>query len=382
VTLPKPISILNTNYSIPSTKNQINPNMTQPPNEENNNPDFNELEKHLDDMSREVPKQIGPLVIKTASQTLADSKLKPTPRRLFGSMWFENEVTFLYADTNIGKSIMAVQIGEAIASGTTTCHIENETEATRVLYFDFELTDKQFERRYTDAFGNEHNFSPNFYRVGFDTNQIPPDDCPSYEHWLNECVEQAVIATGAKILIIDNLTYLRNDTERARDAGPFMKHLKRMKNRYDLSLLILAHTPKRDRTRPINENDLQGSSMLGHFADATFAMGSSAQGNNYRYIKQFKCRNDEKQYGEENVIVLSLEKQNTMLRFEPAGYSPEHVHLVKNTDKENKEEMRREMVERVKDLKAQGKTQREIADELDLGLGTINRLITQAKCSV
>ena len=52
-----------------------------------------------------------------------------------------------------------------------------------------------------------------------------------------------------KIVIIDNITYLRHENERAKDALPLMKHLKRLKSKYNLSLLVLAHTPKRDSTK-------------------------------------------------------------------------------------------------------------------------------------
>jgi len=47
--------------------------------------------------------------------------------------------------------------------------------------------------------------------------------------------------TGAKILIIDNLTYLKNETEKAKDALPLMKHLKALKSKYRLSILAIMY---------------------------------------------------------------------------------------------------------------------------------------------
>lgn len=69
--------------------------------------------------------------------------LMPVPRQLFGSLIFEGEMTIMVADTNVGKSIFAVQISNEIAKEQV------------VLYLDLELSDKQFERRYSDNFENQ-----------------------------------------------------------------------------------------------------------------------------------------------------------------------------------------------------------------------------------
>ena len=45
-----------------------------------------------------------------------------------------------------------------------------------------------------------------------------------------------------------------------------LKYLKKLKSKHGLSILALAHTPKRDATKPLGRNDLQGSKMLINFA--------------------------------------------------------------------------------------------------------------------
>lgn len=74
----------------------------------------------------------------TANQTLEAAKKLPNPRKLWKEFWYENEVCCLFADTNVGKSVLAVQIANEIAKTDT------------VLYYDFELGEKQFQMRYTD----------------------------------------------------------------------------------------------------------------------------------------------------------------------------------------------------------------------------------------
>lgn len=58
-----------------------------------------------------------------------------------------------------------------------------------------------------------------------------------------------------------------------------MKQLKTLKNKYDLSLLILAHTPKRDLSKQLTRNDLQGSKMLINFCDSCFAIAKVLRTN-------------------------------------------------------------------------------------------------------
>lgn len=79
--------------------------------------------------------------------------------------------------------------------------------------------------------------------------------------------------------------------KKKKDALPLMKELKFLKNKYHLSLLILSHTPKRDLSKPITRNDLQGSKMLINLCDSSFSIGERSTDKGIRYIKMIKARN-------------------------------------------------------------------------------------------
>ena len=64
-----------------------------------------------------------------------------------------------------------------------------------------------------------------------------------------------------------------------------MKHLKAFKENAKISMLVIGHTPKRDKTLPITDNDLAGSKMLSNLADSSFTIGDSARDAKLRYIK-------------------------------------------------------------------------------------------------
>src|SRR3978361_1214440 len=87
--------------------------------------------------------------IRTANTWLQEASKRPVPKMLFGKFWYETELCILFADSNLGKSILAVQIANAISNGESIGPFTCDAETQPVLYCDFELTDKQFEARYS-----------------------------------------------------------------------------------------------------------------------------------------------------------------------------------------------------------------------------------------
>lgn len=318
------------------------------------NPQFDDLQKpetfinHVEELQKELEdkkQDKGLFKVKTANEWIQQAKTTPIPEMLFGEFWHENEICILFADSNLGKSILAVQIADSISRGEQIHGFKLEAQRQPVLYFDFELSAKQFEVRYSvksegqKVFEQHYTFDDNFKRIEINPDAEIPTET-SFENYLNQSLEQSIIETGAKILIIDNITYLKNETERAKDALPLMKHLKSLKSKYGLSILALAHTPKRDLSRPITQNDLQGSKMLYNFVDSCFAIGQSNTDRSVRYVKQIKARNTAMIYDTENVIVCQIDKSYNFLSFEFLDFGAEREHLkqISDTDIEQLEQ--------------------------------------------
>lgn len=315
-------------------------------------------------------------LVKSANEWMNDSKTRPIPKMLCGELWFEGELCILFADTNLGKSILAVQVAEAIASGLGVFPFENTSEKQKIVYFDFELSEKQFETRYAEKdshsefFTNHYQFSENFLRGEINPDSELPSYFRTFEEYLNFSIEHLLAESDAKVLIVDNLTYLRSETEKAKDALPLMKELKKLKKKFGLSILALAHTPKRDLSKPITRNDLQGSKMLINFCDSSFAIGESTKDKNLRYIKQIKARNTAINYDAENVCVFQIEKPSNFLRFDFIEYGKESGHLKQVSEKDKES-----LITNAKELSMSGKSQREIANQLGISLGAVNKYL-------
>jgi RecA-family ATPase len=347
-------------------------------------------------MARELPKQsrLGKLIssvnnlscsefqnntyslfkIRTAQQCIDDAKKMPIPNMLFSEFWHEGELSILFADTNVGKSILAVQIADAISKGLSTSIFKMTAPKQIVLYIDFELSDKQFQNRYSIEYQNEYKFDGRLFRIS-----INPDflDYVDFDEILFSKLKELIENTGSKILIIDNITYLKTEsTEKAKDALPLIKKLIELKNKYGLSILALAHTPKRNLSNPITQNDVSGSKHLANFVDSMFCIGVSGKSENLRYIKQNKARATEIYYGRENIMICEIIKEQNNLSFSFIEYGNEPEHLKQWTDTE-KTELENKIIE----LKKENPTYsfRDIAKELNINHMKVKR--TLEKCN-
>lgn len=315
-----------------------------------------------------------PFITHTGDEWLEIHDTQPESRELFGKLWFEHELCILFSDTNVGKSILAVQVGGSIAKGEGIAPFTPMAGKQRVLYFDFELSTRQFGNRYVDEHKNRHYFGPDFVRSQLNTSIEVPAGFGNFEEYICFMIAHEVIAKQARVVIIDNITYLRTETERAKDALPLMKQLKALKEKLGLSILALAHTPKRDRSMPITRNDLSGSKMLINFCDSAFSIGESYKDSNIRYLKQIKQRNTEEVYGERNVLVYQITKPGNFLHYAYIGTGSEWEHLKQRTDDDADE-----LNQQIMALHAQGLTLRQIGAELHISHTKVKRVIDQQK---
>ncbi len=310
------------------------------------------------------------LMLKSANEWMNLAKSQPVPNMLFGPLWHEGELCILTADTNIGKSILGVQIADCITRGIGNYYLPFQAESQAVIYGDFELSFKQFENRYSANYKNHYLFSDLLHRfeINSDFSQIT-----DFNELLMANLEFQIQQTNSRILIIDNITFLRTQSmDTAKEALPLMQRLKALKTKYSLSVLVLAHTPKRSMYNPLTRNDIAGSKHLANFADSIFAIGESAIDKSCRYIKQLKARATEIVFDAENVLECRIVKDTNFLKFEFTGTGYEKDHLQTEPEKE-------ELEQRVLDLQREKPhaSLREIAAELGTNQVRVKRILNR-----
>lgn len=307
-------------------------------------------------------RDFGMLTLRTANRTLQEARMRPDPVDLYHELWYEGEVCCLFADSNLGKSIYAVQMADEISL------------FRKVLYVDCELSDKQFQLRYTDPVtGQLHQFSEGLIRAEINPEKM---NLKNFENEIIANIEEAALATGSKVIIIDNLTYLCNNSEKGDVAGLFMISLINLKKKYGWSLLIIAHTPKRSLTSPITQNDLAGSKKLYNFFDSVFAIGKSARDERLRYVKQLKVRAGSYRYDSDNILLYEIAHDGDNVHFEFKGFANEKDHLKEVTERELST---RE--DNILELQRQGKTYREIAQAMGISKSMVGKIIKKAEAS-
>lgn len=331
-------------------------------------PDFNldgfiepaEILDHLNEAEQQANvTENGLFEILTANEVIKLAMVQPDPIQLYPVLILENEITIVFADTGVGKTVLCFQ---------AAIHISNNGYTT--LYLDLELSRKQFQRRYTSDTGEPFKLPENLYRLSFARLKKVPKGMDYQDYFFSSLID-AIKKTNAKIIFLDNLTKLAaGDTDSAKASIPILEKLNEIKLDYSLTIIVLEHNKKVDTSRPIHLNDLQGSKMKQNLVDAVFSIGRSAKDKNLRYIKQLKVRDGEVHYDTENVKVCELSKTNGYLSFSDIGFENEFEHLKQRTeiDKES-------LIEKVKELSRKGESQRQIAISLGISLGSVNNYL-------
>lgn len=320
----------------------------------------------------------SPFIIKTANKWMQEGLSLPKAKQLINHLWVEGEVCVLFGPTNSGKSILAVQIAATIASGISSEPFRTECPGRPVLYIDFELSNRKFTKRYSEDAGtnftNPRKWHDNFFRAERDK-FIPPEGV-NHSDYIVHHLETAIKAYGTKIIIIDNISWINSNLEKTKDAGPFMQHLHSLQKEHDLSILILAHTPKRVSRQEMDIYSLAGSAMLMNFMDSAFAINYSATGKQRRYVKQIKTRDGEMVYDKDNVIVCDIEKVGNFLGMTFLEYDGEYNHI-KQLSAQDHEELDLAIIEMKRDNP--DFSLRKIANDLGTNPMRVKRVIERNK---
>lgn len=291
---------------------------------------------------------------KSGKQWLSEAKNSAAPFALFPDIWFNKEICLLFADANIGKSVLAAQIAFDIA------------KYEKVIYFDYEMSTELFKSRFGAKIDEDAAAAANFIR------SEPNQDvfvCENVENIILADIAEIISQQEAKIIIIDNITYINANINSNLKASRFMHQLKKLVVNNGLSMLILAHSAKRNLCKPITQNDLAGSKALFNFADSVFAIAQSTADSDIQYLKQLKCRCAKIKYGSDNVMLLRRVFTDNYLHFVKAGFDSESNLLI--SPRANRMQSLKSYI---LEMEAAGLPQVKIAEILQISQSKVSRI--------
>ena len=302
--------------------------------------------------------------LESAKTLIQNEEKSGTPIvHLFGDYFLKNEICCLFGDSNVGKTILCTDVALSCCGGKCWWAMPMSDIKEKVLYFDFELSSLQFARRYkgaSDIFPNE------LERAELNqTTLVAGEDL--FEALVNKITARQAAVDAPKVIIIDNLTYLSNSTTNAAQAIRIMKELKKLKSAYGLSIILVAHCPKRKKNKPITQDDLGGSKMIMNFCDSAFAISNSAWGDDVRYIKHIKARGVEKKTTVSTVEIST--KPYLHFQYEGESHEDEHLGIPQTST------VTPEIAAKIISLREEGVSIRDIAEEVSLSKSAVGRFL-------
>lgn len=290
--------------------------------------------------------------LRKANEIIMSVKHLKPPDKLFDEFWREGELAMLFGPRATGKSILAVQIAEAIARGRGIDGFEMTEKRHKVLYVDLKLSERQFGMRYASD-RKQYKLSENLYH------DRPPLNKPLCE-WLRSAISE----NGFRVVVIDDLSAVRMTSDGTRETLKLMRELKQLKDELDVSVLVLAGSQEQRRGELISETHMLRSRVLCDAADSVFAIGVHAGNPQFRYLIQTRSQSAAIKWHVKNGPVCSIRRSED--GFLGMAFDERFVAEV--------DEETRQLICNIKWRRDVGASYREIAEELDIARSTAHRL--------
>lgn len=265
---------------------------------------------------------------RAANETVHNAR-RQTTLPLLGDLWHEGELLLVAGAPGTGKSVLAAQIAESLARGLRTWPSDeapkptnNEQRTTNqeqrttnqeqrttnqehsspttdhrplaTLLLDLEHSDAQFAERYTaeDPFGRRkarYRFSKHLKRASFAGVGIPRSYAGRYDEYLLHSFTRTAAETGARVIVIDNLTLL-DLTGKSGSSVIWMRFLRKLASETGLSILVTYPLRESSRRGPLTLAGLPAAACrVMDSADSVIAIARTAFAPDHRYLKHLKC---------------------------------------------------------------------------------------------
>lgn len=192
---------------------------------------------------------------------------------------------------------------------------------------------------------------------------------------LVDCLEKALNDTKADLVIVDCMLDFYGGSRsisQANELRSWLSPIKRLANQFETQIILLHHVGKRADEKEPNKANLLGSVGLEQAARLVIEL-RAGDDPNQRYLCILKAN-----FLPTTEKVDAHELMFEDLRFRSTGFRRPLFEIVKRSAGTFQVEQKEHVINQVLELHKQGLTQREIKNQLDIGLATVNRYIKRS----
>ena len=234
------------------------------------------------------PVDLGGMPSFSPAQFLSTFKELPIP--IVDSLLYEKDILGIAGSTNVGQSVFSLQLSTCIAMGVPFMTF-NIPKPKRVMHVQFELKDEGFAR---------------LIKV---TSQTLLEQCPVEAHRFEEncvflssgqrdlftdkydAIEANLRHTAVDVLVIDNLnTSVGVDVSKNEMAMEVLRKLINLKQKYNLSIIMVSHHKKIDVPAPIDISQMLGGSAYTNSLDFICQLANTKRAEGIKVMKITKVR--------------------------------------------------------------------------------------------
>ena len=205
------------------------------------------------------------------------------------------KITIIEGDPGEGKTTLVLMLAAALSSGLPLpCDDDKENEPIHIIY-------------QTAEDGIDDTVKPRLEKAGADCSMIRVIDETEKELCMtDDRLEQAIIETGARLIILDPIqAYIgaKVDMHRANEIRPVLKHLGMIAEKYNCAVILIGHMNKASG----NKAAYRGMGSIDFFAVArsVLLVGRVEGEPNTRAVVQIK--NNLAAFGHPKAFALSEE---------------------------------------------------------------------------
>jgi len=240
----------------------------------------------------------------------------PSTDPIIKNYLYKNHISIIGGDTGCQKSWVSMQVALSIASGVDLFeHFETTPSNVMLVQFENENTDMQNRFRtmlpYFEENAKVDNWKDNLF--------ICPKDAEGslfIDNWkiIDTTLEENNFNNG--VIIVDNLYTSTNlEIQSNNEITSLLREIDRIKKKYSLTILLIAHTNKIDHTiKDLKIDQIQGGKTLTAQVGFVAMMGKSSTSNDIKVMKMVKCRSDENRDLEEIPFKLHWDNDNGIFR--------------------------------------------------------------------